>query len=124
MSSQPATELAPIVAGATAAPAPRGDASFFRHVISTFGITILQQFFGLGRQILIAAYFGLSREFDGYLLVYALSNIVVFNLAGVFDTVAVSRLAQVRERDGEDAFWCSSNRLLIQSVAGGLIFAA
>jgi len=98
-------------------------ARFIRHVASTVGISVLQQFVGLGRQVLIAAFFGLSREFDGYLVVYAVANIVVFNLSGVFDTVAVPRLVQVRERDGDAVFWCSSNKLLLQSLAGGLLFA-
>ncbi len=95
---------------------------FIQHVISTFGITVLQQFVGLGRQILIAAYFGLSREYDQYLVIYAVANIAVFNLSSVFDTVAVSRLAKVRENDGDDAFWRNSNRLFLQSLFGGLLF--
>jgi putative peptidoglycan lipid II flippase len=99
------------------------NASFIRHVASTVGISIVQQFVGLGRQALIAAYYGLSREFDGYLVVYAVATIAVFNLSSVFDTVAVSRLVQTRQRDGEGAFWRSSNRLLLQSSAAGLIFA-
>ena len=99
-------------------------APFVRHVISTFGITVLQQFVGLARQILIAAYFGLSRGYDEYLVVYALATMVVFNTASVFDTVAVSRLVRVREDAGEDAFWRTSNRLLLQAILGGLLFAA
>lgn len=97
---------------------------FIRHVISTFGITIVQQFVGLARHVLIAAYFGLSREFDGYLVVYAVATIFVFNASGVFDSVAVSRLVQIRERDGDSAFWRSSNRLLLQAFAGGGLIAA
>ena len=99
-------------------------APFVRHVISTFGITIIQQFVGLARQILIAAYFGLSRGYDQYLVVYAVASMVVFNTASVFDTVAVSRLVRIREDAGGDAFWRSSNRLLLQAMLGGLLFAA
>ena len=99
-------------------------APFIRHVISTFGITVLQQFVGLARQILIAAYFGLSRGYDQYLVVYAVASMVVFNTSSVFDTVAVSRLVRVREDAGADAFWRSSNRLLLQAILGGLLFAA
>jgi putative peptidoglycan lipid II flippase len=98
-------------------------APFIRHVISTFGITILQQFVGLARQILIAAIFGLSRGYDQYLVVYAVATMVVFNTASVFDTVAVSRLVRIRENLGRDAFWRSSNRLLLQAILGGLLFA-
>jgi putative peptidoglycan lipid II flippase len=49
---------------------------------------------------------------------------VVFNTGSVFDTVAVSRLVRIREDAGDDAFWRSSNRLLLQAILGGLLFAA
>jgi putative peptidoglycan lipid II flippase len=98
-------------------------APFVRHLVSTFGFTVVQQFVGLARHVLIAAYFGLSREFDGYLVVYSVATIVVFNLSGVCDTAAVSRLVQIREGEGEAAFWRSSNRLLLQALAGGALFS-
>ena len=84
---------------------------FIRHVVSTVGISVLQQFVGLARQIMIAAFYGLSREFDAYLVALAVATIVVFNLSSIFDAVAVSRLVQIREREGEGALWLSSNRL-------------
>src|ERR1044071_1695788 len=96
---------------------------FAWHVASAFGVSIAQQLIGLFRQVLIAAFFGLSREFDAYLVVYGLVTMVVFNLTGVFDTVAVARLVQIRERDGEKALWHASNRLLLQSTAFGALFA-
>lgn len=99
-------------------------APFIRHVVSTFGFSIVQQFVGLGRHVLIAAYFGLSRPFDGYLVVYSMASLIVFNLSSVFDTVAVSRLVQIRDGNGEDAFWRNSDRLLLQSLVGGLLFSA
>jgi putative peptidoglycan lipid II flippase len=99
-------------------------APFIRHVISTSGITVLQQFVGLARQILIAAYFGVSREYDQYLVVYAVATIAVFNMSSVFDTVTVSRLFRIRESNGDGAFWQSSNRILLQALFGGVLFAA
>jgi putative peptidoglycan lipid II flippase len=96
---------------------------FIQHVVSTFGITIVQQFVGLARHVLIAAYFGLSRDFDGYLVIYSVATIFIFNLSGAFDTAVVSRLVQVREREGESAFWRSSNRILLQTLAGGGLFS-
>lgn len=102
----------------------RVKARFFQHVLSTFAISILQQVFGLGRQILIAAYFGLSRDYDQYLVIYAVASILIFNLSSVFDTVALSRLVQVREAEGEALFWRSSNRLLLQALLGGILFPA
>jgi putative peptidoglycan lipid II flippase len=96
---------------------------FAWHVASAFGVSIAQQLIGLFRQVLIAAFFGLSREFDAYLVVYALVTMVVFNLAGVFDTVAVARLVQIRQGDGEETFWRTSNRILLQACAFGVLFA-
>ncbi len=96
---------------------------FVFHVSSTVAISIVLQVAGLARHILIAAYFGVARTMDGYLVLYALVTFVAFNLANVFDSVAVSRLVQAHDRDGVDAFWKSSNRLLLQSFATGLVLA-
>ncbi|MGE0035237.1 MAG: lipid II flippase MurJ [Xanthobacteraceae bacterium] len=96
---------------------------FIHHIASTVGFSILQQFVGLGRQALIAAIYGLSREFDAYLVVFAVATMFVFNLSSVFDSVAVARLVQTRQRDGEATFWRASNRLLWQSALAGVAFA-
>jgi putative peptidoglycan lipid II flippase len=97
---------------------------FIKHMASTTAISILQQFIGLARLALIASFFGLSRDYDGYLVVYSVTTIVVFTLASVFDTVAVSRLVQIRERGGDAAFWAASDRLLRQALAAAVLFAA
>jgi putative peptidoglycan lipid II flippase len=97
---------------------------FVWHVATAIGVSVVQQFIGLLRQVMIAAFFGLSREFDGYIVAYGLVTMVVFNLSGVFDTVAVSRLVQIRESDGDQAFWRASNRLLLHGFAVGALFAA
>jgi putative peptidoglycan lipid II flippase len=96
---------------------------FIFHVTSTVAFSVALQFAGLARHILIAAYFGVSRAMDGYLVLYALVTMIVFNLANVFDSVAVSRLVQIQQRDGIEAFWKSSNRLLLQAVGAGVVFA-
>ena len=93
---------------------------FFFHVTSTMAISVAQQFVGLARHILVAAFFGVSRQYDGYLVIYALATIVVFNLSNVFDSVAVARLVQINESDGVDGFWKSSNRFLVQSAFAGV----
>jgi putative peptidoglycan lipid II flippase len=97
---------------------------FLHHIASTVSLSILQQVVGLGRQVLIAAFYGLSREFDGYLVVLAVVTIFIFNLSSVFDTVAVARLVQIRQRDGDQQFWRTSNRLLWQASLAGVAFAA
>ena len=117
------SENLPVFQTALAPSETQSRAPFVRHVMSTFGITVVQQFVGLARQILIAAYFGLSRSYDQYLVVYAVATMLAFNTASVFDTVAVSRLVRIRENAGKDAFWRSSNRLLLQAIFGGLLFA-
>jgi len=96
---------------------------FIQHVASTFGLAVVQQIVGLGRQVLIAALFGLSREYDQYLVVYSVATITVFGLQMVFDTVALSRLVRIRNNEGDSAFWRSSNRLFLQAVVGGMLFA-
>jgi putative peptidoglycan lipid II flippase len=96
---------------------------FIFHVSSTIAISVALQVTGLARHILIAAYFGVGRAMDGYLVLYALVTLVAFNLANVFDTVAVSRLVQISEREGSGSFRKSSNRLLLQSIAAGVVVA-
>ncbi len=96
---------------------------FSQYVASTVGYSVVQQIVGWLRHALIAAYFGLSRDFDAYLVVYTLVSIFIFNSALVFDTVAVSRFVQIRDKEGDDAFWRASNRLLLQSFTGSILMA-
>src|SRR5579863_6044949 len=96
---------------------------FVFHVTSTLAFSVALQFLGLARHVLIAAYFGVSREMDGYLVLYAFATLVVFNLSNVFDSVAVSRLVQIQNGEGSEAFWKGSTRLLTQSLIAGLTVA-
>jgi len=96
---------------------------FVFHVSSTLAFSLALQFVGLARHILIAAYFGVARAMDGYLVLYTLVTLVAFNLSNVFDAVAVSRLVQIQNRDGVDAFWKASNRLLLQATVTGVALA-
>ncbi len=57
-------------------------------------------------------------------MVFAVATMFIFNLSSVFDTVAVARLVQIRQRDGDQQFWRTSNRLLWQAGLAGLAFAA
>jgi putative peptidoglycan lipid II flippase len=96
---------------------------FVFHVTSTLAISVALQFVGLARHVLIAAFFGVSRDMDGYLVLYGLATLVVFNLSNVFDSVAVSRLVQIQDGEGTEAFWKSSTKLTIQSLFAGLCLA-
>ena len=97
---------------------------FAGYVAVTFAFSAAQQLIGLVRHALIAAFFGLSREFDAYLVVYAVAAMFVFNLSMIYDTVVVARLVQIRQRDGDPAFWRASNRALLQAVIGGTLAVA
>jgi putative peptidoglycan lipid II flippase len=66
-------------------------------------VSALSQALGFLRQLLIAAFFGISRDLDIYLVVFAVANMIVFTFGTIFDSVAVPRLVQLRERDGEEA---------------------
>ncbi len=92
---------------------------FIHHIVSTVGLSILQQMVGLGRQALIAAFYGLSREFDGYLVVLAVATMFIFNVSSVFDTVAVARLVQIRDREGERAVLAGKQPVVMASIARG-----
>jgi putative peptidoglycan lipid II flippase len=94
---------------------------FIFHVSSTFAISIVQQIVGLLRHVLIAAIFGVSRKFDSYLVIYGLATLLVFNLAMVFDSVAVPRLVQIKAERGLEQFWVTSNHLLTRSSIGGFV---
>lgn len=70
-------------------------------VASAMGISAVGQALGFFRQILIAAFFGISRQVDIYLMAYVVANMIVFTFGSIFDSVAVPRLVQLRERHGE-----------------------
>jgi putative peptidoglycan lipid II flippase len=97
---------------------------FAGYIAAMFAFSAVQQLIGLVRHALIAAYFGLSREFDGYLVVYAVVAMFVFNLSMIYDTVVVARLVQIHQRDGDAALWRTSNRLLLQAIVSGALAAA
>jgi putative peptidoglycan lipid II flippase len=97
---------------------------FIVHVGSTFFISIVQQIVGLLRHVLIAAFFGISRKFDSYLVIYLLATLLIFNLAQVFDSVAVPRLVRIKTEKGLDNFWMTSNRLLAQASIAGFVAVA
>lgn len=77
---------------------------FFHALISAFGVSVFAQFLGMIRQILIAAYFGISRKLDIYFMTYAIAALAVFALGPIFDTVSVPHLVRTLEKGGHDAF--------------------
>lgn len=78
--------------------------SFLKAILSAFGVSLLAQIIVFIRQILIAAYFGISRELDVYFMTYAIATLLVFTFAVIFDTVAIPHLIKNMEEKGYDAF--------------------
>ncbi len=76
---------------------------FLTVVASAMGVTFVVQVLAFLRQLLIAAYFGVGRDFGAYVMVNSIAAVVVFTFAGIFDSIAVPNLVRTRERDGKDA---------------------
>jgi len=76
---------------------------FLTVVASAIGVSLLVQVLAFLRQLLIAFYFGVGRDFDSYVMVFTVANVLVFAFAGIFDSVAVPHLVRKRERDGSEA---------------------
>jgi putative peptidoglycan lipid II flippase len=77
--------------------------SFLAVAISAIGVTVLIQGLAFLRQLLIAAYFGVSRDLDVYLMSYALATMVVFTFSLTFDSAVVPRLVRARDESGDAA---------------------
>lgn len=76
---------------------------FLTIAASAAGVTLLVQLLALMRQLLTAAYFGVGRDFDGYVMVFTMATVMVFTFAGIFDSIAVPHLVGARENDGLEA---------------------
>ncbi len=55
------------------------------------------------RQLLIAAYFGISRDVDVYVIAYAIVTIIVFTFSTALEFAVVPRLVRARKQGGEEA---------------------
>jgi putative peptidoglycan lipid II flippase len=80
---------------------------------SAIGVSSAGQGLAFVRQLLIAAYFGISREIDVYLIAYALATMIVFTFASTFDSAVVPRLVRIRTERDEGA-----SRALAVSIFG------
>ena len=79
--------------------------------MSATGVSLVVQALAFFRQLLIAAYFGIGRDFDSYVVVYAVATFAVFTFGAIFDSVAVPHLVRVREKEG-----VASARALASSI--------
>jgi len=78
--------------------------SFIKAVIGAAGVTVIAQAIGLIRQVLVAAYFGISRDLDIYFMTYAIAMLAVFAFGVLFDTVSTPHLVKTLEEKGEKEF--------------------
>jgi len=78
--------------------------TFLEALIACFSVNIVIQIIGLLRQVLIAMYFGVTRELDIYFMTYTIAMMVVFTFGTIFDTVGIPHLVRTREEDREESF--------------------
>jgi putative peptidoglycan lipid II flippase len=97
---------------------------FLRVLISAAGVSIVIQALALLRQLLIAAWFGVSRQIDIYVMAYTLATLAVFTFANIFDSVAVPHLVRLREREGIDAARALAATLVRGSLLLGIAATA
>ena len=77
---------------------------FLKTMISASGVSIISQAINFFRQILIAAYFGVSRELDIFFMTFSMATFVVFTFGMIFDTVGIPSLVKILEEKGQEAF--------------------
>ena len=77
--------------------------NFLSVAASAAGVSVLVQALAFLRQVLVAACFGVGRDYDSYVMVYSIATIVVFTFGGIFDSIAVPHLVRARENDGDRA---------------------
>jgi peptidoglycan biosynthesis protein MviN/MurJ (putative lipid II flippase) len=77
--------------------------AFFRILLSAGGVSVLSQAVALLRQILIVSSFGIARDLDFYVTVYALFSVSILSVAGVVDSIYIGLLNERRAEGGEGA---------------------
>jgi putative peptidoglycan lipid II flippase len=73
---------------------------FIAVAASATGVSVVSMGLALLRQLLIAAYFGVSRDLEIYLFAYSVANWVVFAFGASLDSVVVPHLVRIRESEG------------------------
>jgi putative peptidoglycan lipid II flippase len=73
-------------------------------MISASGVSIIAQAISFFRQILIAAYFGVTRDLDVYFMTFAIATLLIFTFATIFDSVGIPHLVKALEEKGENTF--------------------
>lgn len=76
---------------------------FLTVMVSAGGVSLAVHALAFLRQVLIAAWFGISRGMDAYVMAYTLATMFVFTFANIFDSIAVPHLVRKYEQEGEEA---------------------
>ena len=77
---------------------------FHQMLLSLVGSTLSVHALAFVRHVAIAAYFGISRDMDIYMLAYAIAVNLIFVFGTIFDNISVPRLAQAHEAGKADRF--------------------
>ena len=94
---------------------------FIKVIVSAMGVSLASQALAFVRQMLIAAYFGISRELDIYFVVYTVAAMIVFAFSTVFDSMLVPRLVRAREQGGEAVFQSQAAQIFKVSTGIGVL---
>lgn len=92
--------------------------------VSATGVSLVVQALAFFRHLLIAAYFGIGRDYDSYVVVYAVATFAVFTFGAIFDLIAVPHLVRVRDKDGTDAARALAAAIFRVSIGLGGIASA
>ena len=92
--------------------------------VSATGVSLVVQALAFFRQLLIAAYFGIGRDFDSYVVVYAVATFAVFTFGAIFNSIGVPHLVRVRDKDGTDAARALATAIFRVSIGLGGIASA
>lgn len=97
---------------------------FFNTIAFAFGVSAISQLLGILRQILIAAYFGVSGDLDIYFMTYAIAMVVVFTFGTIFDTIITPHLVATLEKEGETVFKRLTGSIFTFSIILAFILSA
>jgi putative peptidoglycan lipid II flippase len=92
--------------------------------ISATGVSLVVQVLAFLRQLMIAAAFGVGRDFDTYVVVYAVATFAVFTFGSIFDSITVPHLVRIREKEGAQASHALAASIFRISIGLGSIASA
>lgn len=89
----------------------------FGAAVTVGALTLVAAIATMGKELLVAAFFGTSDALDAFLIAFLLPSFIITVLAGSFSAALVPTYIQVREHEGQPA----AQRLLSGVLALGLV---